>query len=50
MCENTKCIYYWEDNCQLNLEERRLEINEKGNCASFEEGECEYYDLENNSL
>lgn len=45
MCMNTKCKYYWEDNCQKNLEETRIEINEDGKCETFEEGECEYYQL-----
>lgn len=25
MCTNTECKYYWEDNCQRNLEEKRIE-------------------------
>lgn len=50
MCENTECKFYWEDNCQLNLEERRLEIDENGKCISFEDGKCEYYKLESDLL
>ena len=50
MCENSKCKYYYEDNCQLNLEERRLEIDKNGRCISFEVGECEYYKLGNDQV
>jgi hypothetical protein len=35
MCMNTKCKYYWEDCCQRNLEEKRIEIDEHGKCTTF---------------
>ena len=45
MCMNTECKYYWEDNCQRNLEEKRIDIDECGKCITFEPGRCEYYKL-----
>ena len=50
MCTNTECKYYWEDNCQRNLEEKRIEIDEYGKCITFEPGRCEYYELEKASI
>ena len=46
MCMNSKCKYYWEDNCTRNLEEERIEINEDGSCETFELGESDYYKME----
>ena len=43
MCMNTKCKYYWEDNCTRNLDEIRIEINEDGKCITFEHGESDWY-------
>lgn len=47
ICMNTKCKYYWENYCQKNLEETKIEIDENGMCKTFEEGECDYYSLGN---
>ena len=38
MCMNSKCKYYYEDNCMRNVSEERLEIDENGKCKTFEEG------------
>lgn len=46
MCLNSKCKYYWEDCCQKNIEETRIEIDETGQCVSFETGVCQYYKME----
>lgn len=50
MCLNSKCKYYWEDCCQKNLEETRIEIDETGQCKSFENGVCEYYKIESENV
>lgn len=44
MCMNTKCKYYYEDSCQRNLEETRIEIDESGKCITFKEGLSDYYE------
>lgn len=43
MCMNSKCRFYWEDNCTRNLNEERIEIDETGKCETFEEGVSELY-------
>ncbi|WP_312071838.1 hypothetical protein [Anaerotignum propionicum] len=45
-CLNSECKYYWEDCCQRNFEESRIEIDETGHCKSFEKGVCEWYEME----
>lgn len=47
MCMNSKCKYCWEDNCTRNINEERIEIDESGKCETFEEGESEWYQAEN---
>lgn len=46
MCTNSKCKFYWEDNCVRNLNEERIEINEYGLCETFEVGVSELYSAE----
>lgn len=43
MCMNSKCKFYWEDNCTRNLAEERIEIDFAGNCETFEEGVSDWY-------
>lgn len=43
MCMNSKCKYYWEDNCTRNIEEERIVIDFDGKCETFEEGVSEWY-------
>jgi hypothetical protein len=43
MCMNSRCKYYWEDNCTRNINEERIEIDENGKCETFELGESEWY-------
>jgi len=43
MCMNSKCKYYWEDNCTRNINEERIEINRIGICDTFEEGVSDWY-------
>lgn len=50
MCMNNKCKYYWEDSCARNLNEERIEINEDGKCETFEEGICDWYEIETHEL
>lgn len=45
MCMNHKCKHYFEDNCIRNINEERIEINENGQCETFEEGINEWYTL-----
>ncbi|HBF65237.1 MAG TPA: hypothetical protein DDW34_05185 [Clostridium sp.] len=45
-CFNSECKYYWEDCCQRNFEETRIEIDETGRCMTFESGVCEWYEIE----
>lgn len=37
MCMNSKCKYYYEDNCTRNINEERIEVDENGMCETFEE-------------
>lgn len=46
MCMNSKCKFYWEDNCMRNMNEERIEINENGKCETFETGISEWYKQE----
>lgn len=50
VCHNSKCKNYWENCCKKNLEETEIEIDEYGKCNSFEEGVCDWYGEEYNSL
>lgn len=43
MCMNSKCKYYYEDNCTRNINEERIEIDENGVCETFKEGVSEWY-------
>lgn len=43
MCMNSKCRFYWEDNCTRNINEERIEIDETGKCETFEEGTSDWY-------
>jgi len=43
---NSRCKYYWEDNCMNNIEEKRIEIDENGKCETFEEGKSDWYKFE----
>jgi hypothetical protein len=45
MCMNSRCKFYWEDNCTRNLGEERIVIDSNGNCETFEEGVCDWYEL-----
>jgi CTP:phosphocholine cytidylyltransferase-like protein len=44
MCINSECKYYWEDCCTRNLEEKRIVINNYGQCETFEVGKSDYYE------
>lgn len=46
MCMNDKCKFYYEDCCIKNLNEERIEINENGQCETFEEGVSDFYNCE----
>ena len=43
MCMNSKCKYYYEDNCIRYINEERIEIDENGMCETFKEGVSEWY-------
>ena len=42
-CLNSKCQHYIEDSCEIDLTGKTLEIDERGKCALFKEGENEFY-------
>jgi hypothetical protein len=46
MCMNSECKHYYEDNCMRNINEERIEIDENGQCLTFEKGRSELYDCE----
>lgn len=46
-CENERCKNYWECMCAKEWKANEsFWIDGNGKCASFEEGECEWYKLE----
>ena len=42
-CRNSRCKYWWENMCDLNVYERAMRLNEEGKCESFIEGKNEIY-------
>ena len=44
MCTNSRCKFYWEDNCTRNINEERIDINGDGQCNTFERGTSEWYE------
>jgi len=42
-CTNSRCKYYFEDDCIKNLNNERVEINYDGKCETFEYGVFEGY-------
>ncbi len=43
ICHNGECRHYWENCCRKNLDETIIEIDEDGNCKSYEKGVCDWY-------
>lgn len=43
MCTNSRCRYYWEDQCTRNIQEERIELDFDGKCETFEEGKSDWY-------
>lgn len=43
MCLNNECKHYYEDNCTKNINEERIEIDENGQCKTFEKGVSDWY-------
>jgi hypothetical protein len=43
MCMNSKCKFYWEDCCTLNMDEKSIVINASGTCTTFEAGVSDWY-------
>ena len=46
MCMNSKCKFYWEDNCTRNMNEERIEIGKNGKCETFVLGVSDWYKQE----
>lgn len=43
MCMNSKCKYYFEDNCTRNIMEEYIQFDENGKCRTQEAGESDWY-------